>query len=148
MKCELPIQRKCQLSCSSLLETSCSNSSLTLRDRFKGQSTRRLTDTSGHDSSAIILIYSERWPPLERNSDTIVDLSRHDLLRPPAEVPSGSLPLEQFSGICTKGTRSRSAAPLVPGFQRPKQHRIRTHCSPIKADAGGDVHVPAHHLRT
>lgn len=96
-------------------------------NRFKGQSTRRQTDTSGHNSSAIVLIYSACW----QDSDTIDDLWTHNLLRPPAAVSSF--------------TQKEQGAALQ---HKTKQRRIRTNCNLIKADAGGDVHIPALHLPT
>lgn len=56
MKCELRIQRKCQLSCSSLLETSCSKSSLNAEgpvQRSKHSQTHR------HERSRLLRHHSD-----------------------------------------------------------------------------------------
>lgn len=68
-------------------------------DGFKGQSTRRHTDTSGHDSSAAAaLIDSERRASAPTSTLTQGDdLWMQDLLRP------GSLPqqLSQRRSVCS-----------------------------------------------
>lgn len=143
MKCELRVGRKRQLSCSSLLETSCSESSLTPMERFKGQSTRRQTHTSGHSSAAIIGIYWASARTEVRHNRRLIDAQSAP---PPGGGPVRLTSSPTIFSHLHKSNTEPVCSTVCSWIPERKQLRLRTSCNLIKAAAGGDVHIPAPQL--